>query len=366
MDLREVGYDDRDWINVAQDRDRWRTYVGTAVNLCNSRIRCREEKLSLNLCQSKICWDDEDTKWTNGKNESVLMVGNDSTGLNSWPLDINPVDGPQLLETNLNQLRMRLTFRMLAARLFRIVESRDWNACLPAPASRSGPTRSSRLPKVTRYHLEHEPHRYDILSEGQAPRVERSGSKPKTARQIAGMEEVNREYHEKTSSTSALSTTNSITTSALVPSTDGYNVAARIRGAVLVIDQCHNCMLELFHNCARRKGIQTPSEARNGTSKGIFSLVCEENNARACMQARGLPPHSTHVLQPLDRTLFKSLKTKYHKNAIEWIHPNENLSKTFEMGWASSTLVNPEMDIKVKARPEGKKTFGETETWMGG
>ncbi|KAJ4451488.1 hypothetical protein ANN_02951, partial [Periplaneta americana] len=27
MDLREVGYDDRDWINLAQDRDQWRAYV---------------------------------------------------------------------------------------------------------------------------------------------------------------------------------------------------------------------------------------------------------------------------------------------------------------------------------------------------
>ncbi|KAJ4438760.1 hypothetical protein ANN_14711 [Periplaneta americana] len=26
MDLREVGYDDRDWLNLAQDRDRWRAY----------------------------------------------------------------------------------------------------------------------------------------------------------------------------------------------------------------------------------------------------------------------------------------------------------------------------------------------------
>ncbi|KAJ4427493.1 hypothetical protein ANN_25141 [Periplaneta americana] len=26
MDLREVGYDDRDWINLAQDRDRWWAY----------------------------------------------------------------------------------------------------------------------------------------------------------------------------------------------------------------------------------------------------------------------------------------------------------------------------------------------------
>ena len=33
MDLREVGYDDRDWINLAQDRDRWRAYVRGAMNL---------------------------------------------------------------------------------------------------------------------------------------------------------------------------------------------------------------------------------------------------------------------------------------------------------------------------------------------
>ncbi|KAJ4448438.1 hypothetical protein ANN_10454 [Periplaneta americana] len=33
MDLREVGYDDRDWINLTQDRDRWRAYVRAAMNL---------------------------------------------------------------------------------------------------------------------------------------------------------------------------------------------------------------------------------------------------------------------------------------------------------------------------------------------
>ncbi|KAJ4447398.1 hypothetical protein ANN_09404 [Periplaneta americana] len=33
MDLRKVGYDDRDWINVAQDRDQWRAYVRAAMNL---------------------------------------------------------------------------------------------------------------------------------------------------------------------------------------------------------------------------------------------------------------------------------------------------------------------------------------------
>ncbi|KAJ4446015.1 hypothetical protein ANN_12701 [Periplaneta americana] len=33
MDLREMGYDDRDWINLTQDRDRWRAYVRAAMNL---------------------------------------------------------------------------------------------------------------------------------------------------------------------------------------------------------------------------------------------------------------------------------------------------------------------------------------------
>ncbi|KAJ4446624.1 hypothetical protein ANN_13321 [Periplaneta americana] len=33
MDLREVGYDDKEWINLAQDRDQWRAYVRAAINL---------------------------------------------------------------------------------------------------------------------------------------------------------------------------------------------------------------------------------------------------------------------------------------------------------------------------------------------
>jgi hypothetical protein len=33
MDLREVGWDGRYWIDLAQDRDRWRVYVNSVMNL---------------------------------------------------------------------------------------------------------------------------------------------------------------------------------------------------------------------------------------------------------------------------------------------------------------------------------------------
>jgi hypothetical protein len=33
MYLREVGWDGRDWIDLAQDRDRWRAYVNAVMNL---------------------------------------------------------------------------------------------------------------------------------------------------------------------------------------------------------------------------------------------------------------------------------------------------------------------------------------------
>jgi hypothetical protein len=33
MDLREVGWDGRAWIDLAQDRDRWKAYVNVVMNL---------------------------------------------------------------------------------------------------------------------------------------------------------------------------------------------------------------------------------------------------------------------------------------------------------------------------------------------
>jgi hypothetical protein len=33
MDLREIGWGGMDWIDLAQDRDRWRAVVNTVMNL---------------------------------------------------------------------------------------------------------------------------------------------------------------------------------------------------------------------------------------------------------------------------------------------------------------------------------------------
>jgi hypothetical protein len=33
IDLREIGWVDMDWIDLAQDRDQWRALVNTVMNL---------------------------------------------------------------------------------------------------------------------------------------------------------------------------------------------------------------------------------------------------------------------------------------------------------------------------------------------
>jgi hypothetical protein len=33
IDLREIGWDVADWIDMAQDRDQWRALVNTVLNL---------------------------------------------------------------------------------------------------------------------------------------------------------------------------------------------------------------------------------------------------------------------------------------------------------------------------------------------
>ena len=39
MDIQEVGYGGKDWIDVAQDRDRWRALVNAGMNLGFHKMR---------------------------------------------------------------------------------------------------------------------------------------------------------------------------------------------------------------------------------------------------------------------------------------------------------------------------------------
>jgi hypothetical protein len=41
MDLRELGWDGIDWIDLSQDRNQWRALVNTVMNLSGS-IKCWE------------------------------------------------------------------------------------------------------------------------------------------------------------------------------------------------------------------------------------------------------------------------------------------------------------------------------------
>jgi hypothetical protein len=34
LDLREIGWDGMDWIDLAQDRDQWRALLNTVMNVC--------------------------------------------------------------------------------------------------------------------------------------------------------------------------------------------------------------------------------------------------------------------------------------------------------------------------------------------
>ncbi|KAJ4443398.1 hypothetical protein ANN_05066 [Periplaneta americana] len=53
MDLREMGYDDREWINFAQDRDQWRAYVRAARNLRSCSV-CAMDSISSVFSVSRL------------------------------------------------------------------------------------------------------------------------------------------------------------------------------------------------------------------------------------------------------------------------------------------------------------------------
>ncbi|KAJ4431503.1 hypothetical protein ANN_20101 [Periplaneta americana] len=70
MDLRELGYDDRDWINVAQDRDQWRAYVRAAMNL-----RYTSPDIIRNIKSRRLRWAGHVARMGESRNAYRVLVG---------------------------------------------------------------------------------------------------------------------------------------------------------------------------------------------------------------------------------------------------------------------------------------------------
>ncbi|KAJ4429855.1 hypothetical protein ANN_22059 [Periplaneta americana] len=80
MDLREVEYDDRDWINFAQDRDQWRAYVRAAINL-----------RSPDLNPIEYLWDELDRRLRSREIRAIYIVQLSAMLQEEWrriPMDI--------------------------------------------------------------------------------------------------------------------------------------------------------------------------------------------------------------------------------------------------------------------------------------
>ncbi|KAJ4435791.1 hypothetical protein ANN_18410 [Periplaneta americana] len=89
MDLREMGYDDREWINLAQDKDRWRAYVRAAMNLRDNR-----EGLELNGLHQLLVYADDvnmlgENPQTIRENTGTLLEASNEIGLEVNPEKIN-------------------------------------------------------------------------------------------------------------------------------------------------------------------------------------------------------------------------------------------------------------------------------------
>ncbi|KAJ4452252.1 hypothetical protein ANN_03770 [Periplaneta americana] len=86
MDLREVGYGDRGWINLAQDGDRWRAYVRAAMNL--RRYTVSRQTYAIRRSETNTCTNgtefDSTSEWDEGDNAGEMSPGSNTESYPAW------------------------------------------------------------------------------------------------------------------------------------------------------------------------------------------------------------------------------------------------------------------------------------------
>ncbi|KAJ4449748.1 hypothetical protein ANN_01152 [Periplaneta americana] len=86
MDLREVGYDGRDWINLAQDRDQWRAYARAAMNL-----RVPSKSITFEDDDNDDDDDDDDYSVFNSDYSDILKLNQTRAGDWTFVMPHHPV-----------------------------------------------------------------------------------------------------------------------------------------------------------------------------------------------------------------------------------------------------------------------------------
>ncbi|KAJ4437688.1 hypothetical protein ANN_17833 [Periplaneta americana] len=76
MDLREVGYDDRDWSNLAQDREQWRAAMNRRMPYKFSTAEYADIVYVYGLCDGSSLVPSLNRRFPNKKSKKRSSVGN--------------------------------------------------------------------------------------------------------------------------------------------------------------------------------------------------------------------------------------------------------------------------------------------------